>query len=55
VFSGIALEFLIDNITIGSASPRDTTPAIPEASTYAMLAFGLGAIALGLRRRRSAD
>ncbi len=53
VFSGIALDFLVDNITLGSTNPRDTgtTPVVPEPSTYAMLVFGLGALGLRLRRR----
>jgi hypothetical protein len=63
-FSGLAFDFLIDNITLNSVDPRtlSVTPPpveppinpIPEPSTYALMALGLAAVVLAARRRQRA-
>jgi hypothetical protein len=60
-FSGLAFDFLIDNITLSSLNPRtlSVTPPpvepptnpIPEPSTYALMLLGLAALGVAARRR----
>lgn len=60
-FSGVAFDFLIDNITFGSLSPRTIavtpppveppTNPIPEPSTYALMLLGLAGLGVVARRR----
>lgn len=55
VFQGIGF---VDNITIGSNDPTTRTPqppSVPEPATYALMVFGLGAVALTARRRQRKD
>lgn len=69
VFSGVNETTLVDNLTFGSASPTDTSilaagpveppvlppvPAIPEPSTYALMALGLAGLGFAARRRKAA-
>lgn len=55
-FSGTAFGFLLDNITLGSGDPLSPVdpgvPAIPEPSTYALMALGLAAVGYTARRRK---
>jgi hypothetical protein len=48
-FGGVANQTGFDDVTFGSA-----TPAIPEPSTYALMALGLGALGFVARRRKAA-
>jgi hypothetical protein len=56
VVSGIANSFLLDNITLGSGDPLTPidpgVPAIPEPSTYVLMALGLAAVGYTARRRK---
>ena len=49
-FGGAANVTGFDNITFGSATPRDS--GVPEPSTWAMLILGLGAVGGALRNSR---
>jgi opacity protein-like surface antigen len=46
-FGGVANQIVFDDITFGSV-----TPNVPEPETYALMALGLGMVALASRRRR---
>ena len=65
IFKGLSDQTLFDNVTFGAATatdvslPRETDPippppipAIPEPSTYALMALGLGALAWKTRSRK---
>ena len=51
-FGGTANQTGFDNITFGSNVPG--VPAIPEPSTYALMALGLAGVGFAARRRKAA-
>lgn len=55
-FKGSAFGFLVDNVTLGALDPLKPVdpgvPAIPEPSTYALMALGLAAVGFAARRRQ---
>lgn len=48
-FGGTVNQIAYDNVTFGSATP---TPAIPEPSTYALMALGLAGMGFVARRNK---
>lgn len=53
-FAGVANQIVFDDVTFGSAIPGSAVPAVPEPSTYALMALGMSVIGVFVRRRKSA-